>query len=192
MRLLKKCVSSALPFLLPLLMAACAAVSRPGPVAQVDTSFQVFIPPGAQGYELPRNEKIVLGESIAQPAPVYPAAWVSRKMGEQIVCLEIEIDAHGLVYASRPLYAMPGCPASAKAVAPAFEVAARDAVMQWRFHPAVVCTFQMGVDAYAKGNDCDAEGAKVTPIAIKLAFAFTFTQTHGVVAVHTGALSTGE
>lgn len=168
-------------------LGACSPLP-PKATATTGTNFDVFIPAGAQGFSLPANQKIVLGNAIAQAAPIYPAEMIQKNIPKRSVCLTIAIDGRGIAYENHPLYDMPGCPANAAAIESAFVTAARDAVMHWRFAPAIRCTFPKGVDARTMGNDCAEEGAKVEPISISLAFVFTFTQTHGVLKVHTGTL----
>jgi hypothetical protein len=157
------------------LVAACA---RREVHTRNSTAFEVFIPPAAEGYELPRNEKIVLGEPLAQGNPAFPAALQGKGDLHKTACLEIEIDESGRVYASRPLYAMPDCPQAPDGVSGLLARAAQNAVAGWRFRPALLCEFPAGTDAASKGSAC--EGAAVHPLAIKLAFVFTFDQQQGV------------
>jgi hypothetical protein len=167
-------------------LVSCARV-KPAPSTHI--GFKPFIPPAAQGFDFPKNYKIVVGAPIAQAAPGYPPALIARRIPRRNVCLEIEIDAQGKVYHSPPLHDMPGCPISTRPVEPAFVTSAEAAVMHWRFAPTVVCMFPADVDADAEGNDCADEGAKIEPLAIRLAFAFTFTTTNGKPKASVGALS---
>lgn len=174
-----------------LLISACTRVQEVRGTGGASSDFSVFIPPNAETYDPPANEKILLGEPKAQTLPTYPHALIAEGIAQRRVCLEIEIDEHGVVYHSRPLFGMLNCPRSAADVEPEFLSAAREAAMHWRFHPAVVCIFPVGTDADSKGNHCVAEGAEddlnyeVRPIPIKLAFVFTFTNSSsGVPAVH--------
>lgn len=153
------------------------------------TGFKVFIPPTAQVFDFPKNYKIVVGAPIVQAASIYPPSLIARRIPRRDVCLEIEINERGEVYHSRPLYGIPGCPVDAQAVEPAFVATAESAVTHWRFAPTVVCMFAEGVDADAEGNDCANEGAKIEPLAIRLAFAFTFITTDGKPKTSVDALS---
>lgn len=157
----------------------CAMVGRRAAPLHGEASFKVFIPPGAPAFDLPSNQKIVLGEPLTQAKPIYPQGLLGEKIPVATVCLTLAIDASGAVYMVRPLYDMPGCPPSAGAIDQAFVAAARSATARWRFQPARLCTFQPGVNAYAHGDNCGAEGATVKPIAISLAFVFVFSQTNG-------------
>lgn len=168
----------------------CLLGCATAPAVQPNTHVAVapFIPPGADSYEVSPQQKVVLGEAIAQQDPVYPPALLAEAIPEQVVCLETEINEMGAIQASRPLYDIDGCPANATAVAPAFLAAAQSAVQHWRFEPAMLCTFPAPVDASLKGNDCLAEGAKVEALALKLAFRFTFSIQQGVASVRTDEL----
>lgn len=173
--------------LLPLLVANCAT-TQPQQRTITSTHFDVFIPQGAQRYKIGSNQKMVVGAPVSQADPAYPASLVTQSIPPRIVCLEIDIDEHGVVYQSRPLYDLPACPANAQAVEPPFVSTAEQAVLHWRFKPTIVCTFPAGTNAQQMSNNCAGEGAQIQPVAIKLAFAFTFTQTHGVTSVNSGAL----
>lgn len=158
-------------------ISGCSTESHKTRHLVASTDFNVFIPPTADGYNLPPNQKIVLGEPIAQPPPIYPERLLSLHIHQQTVCLEIEINQIGQVYASRPLFSMVNCPANSASVMSAFILASQNAVYKWRFYPSKLCTFPTNVNASQMNNDCIAYGAKVENISIKLAFIFTFKQT---------------
>lgn len=163
-----------------LLLAACTArVSTVG--TSTKTAFHVIMPTGAVRYVLAKNQKFVLGEALSQGLPVYPAKLLSRRLPPQEVCLELTMDATGAVVASRSLYGSLTCPAAGNPVLRSFEDAARQAVAQWRFAPAKLCTYPAGVDAQDADNDC--RGARVDYLPVKLAFDFQFVERHGVAAV---------
>ena len=44
-------------------------------------------------------------------------------------------------------------------------------VRQWEFFAAAVCTFPPGV---AKNHECEGDGVVVAPVAIRMAFVFSF------------------
>jgi hypothetical protein len=176
------------------LLAACVfAMSgcfqpKTKPVKSTDTKFDVFIPPHAPVIHPKKNQKIVLGDPISQSPPTYPVSMINKDIAQRIVCISISIDSHGSVYDSELLYGMLDCPASAGTVEPEFVTAAKNAVKGWKFYPSFLCTFPKGVDASTRSTYCAAEGAKVEHIPIRLAFKFTFVQTHGATEVHSDAL----
>lgn len=153
------------------------------------TNFNIFVPPTAEGYNLPTNQKIVLGEPIKQHLPIYPENLLPLHIHRQVVCLEIEINQMGQVYTSRPLFNMANCPNRSTAAIQGFILASQNAVKKWRFHPSILCTFPVSVNAHQMSNDCVTNGAKVEDIAIKLAFIFTFKQTSTGASVSTIGLN---
>lgn len=138
------------------------------------TDFEPFIPPGATTYQMAENQRIVLGEPVIQPAPSFPDNALNVDGSRTTVCLELAIGRDGGVITTRPLQGLAGCDSSGVKSAVPFMEAAQKAAIGWQFEPAVLCIFPKEVDAHTKGTDCISEGAIVEPIAIKLAFAFTF------------------
>lgn len=172
------------------MLSACAHAVREAPAKSGSAQFKVFIPPGALGFNLPKNKAVWLGPALEQAEPVYPSQMIAKDIPEQSVCLSVAINVDGRAYAATPLYAMPGCPDNAQAVDPAFIAAARKAALAWRFLPALLCTFKPGVDASAPERTCPEDDATSQPIAISLAFVFTFSQRHGQPRVRSGRLPT--
>jgi hypothetical protein len=146
------------------------------------SSFHAFIPSNADYYKLATNQKFVLGEPVGvQASPVYPPKLLKYRIPSQYVCLEVTIDAHGMVISSRFLYKDWPCPSESNGTASEFEASARSAVAQWHFVPAKLCAYPKEFDAANASNDC--EGADVTPISLKLAFYFEFTNRNGLTHV---------
>lgn len=171
MRTLLKC---------PLWPFAVAAVSLVGGCSLVDehpttkTAYQLVIPKAANRYELNKNQEFFLGDRIGDAIlPEYPVSELSKRLPEQILCIEIDIDEDGHVFASRPLYNASGCSGQNVHPAEAFYTAAENAVSKWTFMPARICTFP----ATATENDhCVGVGVKVEYVPIRLGFEFSFTQ----------------
>lgn len=151
-------------------------------------TYHAFIPSGAIGFNLHSNQSITLGAGIKQAPPNYPAQLDATSIPKQSVCLAIAINEKGVVYMSHPLFGIAGCPVNEHAIEPAFVVAAQHAVTHWLFVPSLLCTFQRGTSANAPGNHCPMAGVVVTPVAISLAFVFTFTQANGLPAVYIRSL----
>lgn len=158
-------------------VASCAALPSRQPL-HASVGVHVFIPSGATGYKVQPNQSIVIGPPIFLGHPAYPASLIPKHLPPQRVCLGVAIGMNGSVYWSEPIYATASCP-TAGTVQPAFLAASRAAASRWRFLPTHLCTFPRGVDASKQGTNCRAEGAKVQRIAIRLAFAFTFSVISG-------------
>lgn len=171
-------------------LSACTHTVREPPAKSGRAEFKVFIPQGAPTFDLPKNKAIWLGPVLDQAEPVYPPQLIAKNIPAQSVCLTVAINTDGVVYIARPLYNMPGCPDDARTVDPAFIAAARHAALGWRFLPALLCTFKPGVDAQAPDRTCPSDDATSQPIAISLAFVFTFTQVNGKPSVRTRKITT--
>lgn len=169
-------------------IVACSQGNLKNSGTALGTKYSVFIPPNAIRYEPQSNQKIVVGRPLLQESPAYPSDMADKNIPERTICLEIEIDESGEVYSSKPLYGITNCPADAQSIEQEFVTAATQAVARWRFKPTLLCTFPEDVDMNAAHNSCSSERVRAQPIAIKLAFKFTFTQSHRGPTVHTDSL----
>jgi hypothetical protein len=140
------------------------------------SNVQPFVPENADSYVIKKNQRFVIGEPVGQlQLPVYPGT-LHVKEEEISVCLEVSIDERGIVSESRPLVAMPDCPARIEDVEPALISSARQAVREWRFAPSKLCTYPEGYDASSASLKCDGPVIRVELIPIRLAFRFRFTR----------------
>lgn len=154
------------------LLLGCSA-TKPRP----NTSYEFIMPAGAETYTESDREVFRLGDRIGDPAlPIYPSGLVFKHLPEQHVCIEIDIDTTGRVFDSRLLYDTGACPSAANHPDAAFLVATKQAVQQWRFGPARMCTFPEGMP---KNDECEGKGVKVEPMPIRLAFVFSFAVENG-------------
>lgn len=140
------------------------------------SNVQAFIPEDAERHVVEKNQRFVIGEPAGQlQLPVYP--WtVQVSESEASVCLEVSIDRDGVVFESKPLVAMPGCPARIGDAHPTLISSARQAVKAWRFAPSKLCIYPEGYDATFVSLKCDGPVVRVEPVPIKLAFMFKFTR----------------
>jgi hypothetical protein len=154
------------------LLAGCSA-SAP----QTKTGYSLIVPEGSETYVEQKNQKFLLGDRIGEAVlPVYPADLVGRHLSTQVVCVEVDIDETGKVYASRPLFGVSACPGSEVALDARFLASAQAAVRQWAFRPARMCTFP---SAAAVNDRCSAEGVVVEAMPVRYAYSFYFEQTPG-------------
>lgn len=107
--------------------------------------------------------------------PIYPEAQLARRLAPLVVCLDTVIDAAGTVTAVAPRHDGDCAPSSSVDAAVFFD-AARTAVLGWRYAPAMICEAPPG---YTGDDACIAEGAVETPTAVRLSYAFRFSQTGG-------------
>lgn len=138
------------------------------------STIKPFIPPSADRYEIGENQKFVIGApAAALQLPVYPKI-TKLDRAVIVVCLEVSIDKDGHVYDSKPLFALPDCPASKNDVAPEFVNSAKQAAVGWRFLPSRLCTYPSGYDTASLTDNCAGPVVRIEPMAIKLAFRFKF------------------
>lgn len=107
--------------------------------------------------------------------PVYPADQLALRLAPVVVCIDAAIDATGAVAGAAPRTDAACAPPADLEIA-TFIDAALAAVRQWTYAPALLCVAPEDFD----GNDaCQADGAIETPTAVRLSYAFRFSQHAG-------------
>jgi hypothetical protein len=149
-----------------LLAAGCAHRSSTLAIDQA-----MILPAGAQTLEVPADQAFLMAGPVSNPPPAFPDGLVDAASSPVAVCAEFVVEADGAVRTVTPLFELPECPLPASRIDPRYVAAVEAAVRQWQFFAAATCTFPPGV---AKDDTCDGEGVEVTPVAIKLAYVFTF------------------
>ncbi|MDC7805575.1 hypothetical protein PQS31_01855 [Luteimonas sp BLCC-B24] len=107
--------------------------------------------------------------------PVYPEALLAQRLPPATVCVDVVVDAAGQVTAVAPRQDGDCAAASTGDTAVLLE-AVRTAVAGWRYAPALLCEAPVG---YTGDDACTAEGVVETPTAVRLSYAFRFSQTAG-------------
>lgn len=133
---------------------------------------RMVLPPGAPAMTLAQREGFLMAVPIHEPLPRLEAA-VAGPDGRTEVCVEIVVDADGVVSEARH---MPGVDACAAEPEAAYVDAALDAVRRWTFFAAAICAFPAG---QAKTDDCSGEGMVVRAVPIRLMYAFAFERSGG-------------
>jgi hypothetical protein len=155
--------------------AALAGISVITACTHVATTIEIdksmILPAGAAQLEVPSDQTFLMAGPLSNPLPGYPSGLVATAKDAIAVCAEFVVEADGSVRTVTPLFALPECPLSQADVDPRYVAAVADAVRQWQFFAAATCRFPPGM---AKNDTCDGEGVVVTPVAIKLAYVFTF------------------
>ncbi|WP_312316699.1 hypothetical protein [Stenotrophomonas sp.] len=123
-------------------------------------------------YALAATEGYRMPQLYAGPPPVVGERDSLRELAPTQVCLQVVVDAEGVVERSVLLNDRPECQAGAAAENAVLVQAAQEAVAQWRYSPAAVCTFAEGKVPKDRGDCRDA--ARVEPVAVSLLYAFTF------------------
>lgn len=107
--------------------------------------------------------------------PVYPEALLAQRLPPVTVCVDVVVDAAGQVTAVAPRQDG-DCASASTGDTAVFLEAVRTAVAGWRYAPALLCEAPVG---YTGDDACTAEGVVETPTAVRLSYAFRFSQTAG-------------
>ena len=164
-----------------LLLVGCAT---PSAATRVDTRSEnveqqrlAAVAPGEGGsapaqYALAATEGYRMPQLNAGPSPVAGDRDPRQTLPPTRICLQVVVTAEGIVERSLVLSDRPECQAGAATENAVLVQAAQEAVAQWRFVPAAVCTFAAG-HVPANRGDCRS-ATHVEPVAVSLLYAFTF------------------
>lgn len=169
-----------------LMLVGCRTLPIEAPVANtgsVDVAL-LMPPPGAARLELEASQGFAfptLLEPVAMPD--YPAELLMLRLPPLQLCAELDIGEDGRVFDARrrtddTCSDDPGEPAQRLAAL------ILDAVTQWHFRPATICTMP---DAELVSDPCADERAVRRPTALRLSYLFYFSQHDGVPSVEMGA-----
>ncbi|WP_202839989.1 hypothetical protein [Luteimonas saliphila] len=167
--------------LLMFLGLACATGCRtlpaepPEPVANVDVA---LMPPpaGAARMQLDASQAFVFPQLLESPMPAYPADVLALRLPPVELCVEVDIGSEGSVTDVSPR-SDESCRALAEPQhATRFADAVAQAVRLWRYDPALVCRTP---DGRAVADACAEADAVETPVALRLSYAFAFSQQDG-------------
>ena len=146
----------------------------PPPVASVDAAL-VPPPAGASRLQLDASQAFVFPQLLESALPAYPPDLLALRLAPVEVCVEIDIGADGRVGAVShrrdATCASPEAPHAAR-----FAAAVEQAVRLWTYDPALVCRTS---DGRAVKDACAEPDAIDTPVALRLSYAFVFSQQDG-------------
>lgn len=166
--------------LLLVLLAACAGHDR---LTAVDTRNEqvdhqrlqadAHVGAGAiEAYQLRPSEGYRMPQLHTAPTPVVGDRDPRRNLAPTMICLQVVVDAKGVVERSLPLFDRDECKAGRAPENNMLLQAAQEAVAKWEFAPAAVCHFAAGEPAADRGDCTGAE--HVEPVPVSLLYAFTF------------------
>lgn len=134
----------------------------------------MVLPVGAERHHVDENQTFLMAASITSPMPEFPSE-AKGADGLHEVCVEFVVTEDGLV----EQIGFPGDSAQWAPVdgdATSFREAVAEALSQWSFTGAAICTFPEGV---AKDDECGSEGAEIRAVPIRLRYVFSFEQVDG-------------
>ena len=160
-----------------LLVVAC----RSTPVAEVpavgSVGVELLTPPtGATRMQLDSSEAFVFPNLMVPVAmPAYPPDLLPLRLAPVELCADVTISAEGFVSeAARRID--DACPDIEDAHQARFVAAMLEAVGQWAYDPALVCRTP---DRRPSEDACAEPDAIETPVALRLSYAFRFSQQDG-------------
>ena len=155
---------------------ACLLVGCATRTAAVDQ--KLILPEGAARYEMADSQAFVFPAPRGNLPPAFPAGYDRRDLPPTTLCASLVVDAGGGVRDVALLEA-PGCIDGG--VQPQLGAAVLAAVSSWHFDPAMFCNYP---DAATRNRDwtgvgCAGAVAEAKPVAVTLAYAFTFEVRNG-------------
>jgi hypothetical protein len=153
------------------LLTACA--TRTTAVDQ-----RLILPEGSARYELADHQAFVFPAPRDNATPGFPPGFEPRELPPTTLCTSLVVDAAGGVGEAK-LLQEPGC--VDPALQPQLGAAVLAAVSSWRYEPAVFCTYPDAAtrDRDWNGSGCAGAVTEATPVAVSLAYAFTFEVRNG-------------
>ncbi|MDR6992431.1 hypothetical protein [Luteimonas sp. 3794] len=148
---------------------------EPSPQGAVGAS---LIEPAAETRRMAmqRNRRFI-HPNLDTPAvmPIYPADQLALRLAPVVVCIDAAIDATGTV-AAAAARTDATCEAPAGIEVAGFIDAALAAVRQWTYAPALLC---VAPESFDSTDACQADNVIETPTAVRLSYAFRFSQQAG-------------
>lgn len=138
----------------------------------------MLIPAGASRYEMDPRQVFVMPLPLDAEAPAVPDDLGRRDLAPTTVCAELVVDEGGRVQRVAPLQDA-GCGQGEGAVVAPLQQAVQARLQQWRFVPAVICTFADAQAAEAAAGTCPEDQAQRREVSVRLGYAFTFQVVNG-------------
>jgi len=130
----------------------------------------MILPAGAERTQLKPGQTFLMPVPIDSPSPRFPE---NVKPSSAVVCVEIEVSGEGVVGAVRQIAPSPDCAAPGTDASTVFVPAVSEAVRSWTYFAAALCEYE------TDEMQCEQGTARLTPVAVKLAYRFQFSQANG-------------
>ncbi|MDQ1092183.1 hypothetical protein QE400_001596 [Xanthomonas sacchari] len=147
--------------------------------------------PGAAAvpsYRMQPQQVFRMPQPLRAPTPQLPADSPRRSLAATTVCVRVILSAQGAVERSALLDDRPDCSAGAQPQMADLLQAVQEAVAQWQFVPAAICTYADPAQRPAQDGRCDG-AQSVQEVPVTLAYAFTFEVRQGKASVQSGRVS---
>lgn len=131
---------------------------------------RMILPPAADKYSVDEDQRFLMAIPVRAPIPEFPQEMANRG-GPRKICVEFVVTSDGLVEQIEFIdTTLPDCQTT-NLEDSIFREAVTEALTQWSFIGAAICTFPEGVE---KDDDCQGEGVEVRAVPIRLMYVFTF------------------
>jgi hypothetical protein len=159
--------------LFPLTFCAGCGTTRTTGVEQ-----RMILPEGAARYEMETNQAFVCPVPQDNATPAFPDGFGKQDLAPTTLCASFVVNSDGTLR-DVALLEEAGC--TSAAAQPLLGAAVLEAVSGWRFDPAMFCIYP---DAATRDRDWNGDGcagavAEAKPVAVTLAYAFTFEVRNG-------------
>ena len=156
-----------------ILLGASACATRTAGVEQ-----RLILPEGGKRYEMADNQAFVFPLGQGNQSPGFPGDFGERDLPTTTLCAKFVVTSDGAVRDAAMLDD-PGC--IDPATQPLLAAAVLEAVSAWRFEPAVFCDYPDAAtrDRDWNGKGCAGDAVEAKPVAVTLAYAFTFEVRNG-------------
>ena len=152
-----------------LLAAVSGALLASGCKTSAGVAMRMILPPGAPVMDIPKEQVFLMASPVSQPMPVFPIG--VSKTADVSACVELVVDESGAMNSVAPICGLPDCPRGQVEMDQRFVVSSMEAVKNWRFLAAAICTFPPRLP---RNDDCIGGGVRVSPVAIRLSYVFSF------------------
>ncbi len=153
-----------------LLLALCAGCAS----RSADVQQRMILPAGAPRYEMADHQAFVFPAPRQNALPGFPPGALPEFLPPTTLCASLVVDAQGGVREIALMSGDPGC--DDPLAAPVLGEAVREALAHWRFSPALFCSYPDAAtrDRDWTGTGCAGAALDARPVAVSLAYAFTF------------------
>lgn len=148
-------------------VAGCATRS-----ASVDQ--RLILPQSGDRYAMEDRQLFLMPMLLGNESPEFPSSLQLHDLPPTTVCAEVTISDTGVVERVTPLRDAEGCGDGAAPLVADLERSVEARLLQWRYEPAAICTFRDAQAMEEADGLCLEQQAERKPVAVRLAYAFTF------------------
>lgn len=125
--------------------------------------------------DIARNRRFIHPNLETSTLPAYPPGMLALRLAPLMICVDAVIDATGAVSAAA-VRTDGVCALPVGIETTAFEASALQTVRSWSYGPALLC---VAPDDFDGDDACQADDVVETPTAVRLSYAFRFSQQAG-------------